>query len=96
MSSHCFCPRLSYGLYPYQNFKINEPWQTTNLKTSKVTSISKKSSKLKCFIYRPMSLLFNLDKMLKGIVYNRLYKFIEENNLIYNSQLRFLSSVFSK
>ena len=32
---------VSYGLYPYQNLEINEPWQKTNFKTSKVTSILK-------------------------------------------------------
>ena len=61
----------------------------TILKTSKVTSIYKKGSKLRCSKYRPISLLSNIDKILEGIVYNRLYKFFEDNKLIYNLQFGF-------
>ena len=61
----------------------------TILKTSKVTPIYKKDSKLKCSNYRPISLLFNIDKILERIVYDRLYKFIEDNKLVYNLQFEF-------
>ena len=49
----------------------------TILKTSKVTPIYKKDSKLKCSNYRPISLLSNIDKILERILYNRLYNFFE-------------------
>ena len=58
----------------------------TILKTSKVTPIYKKDSKLKCSNYRHISLLSNIDKILERIVYNRLYKFFEGNKLAYNLQ----------
>ena len=61
----------------------------TILKTSKVTPIYKKDSKLKCSNYRPISLLSNIDKILERIVYNRLYKFFEDNKLVYNLQFGF-------
>ena len=58
----------------------------TILKTSKVTPIYKKDSKLRCSNYRPISLLSNIDKILERIVYNHLYKFFEGNKLAYNLQ----------
>ena len=61
----------------------------TILKTSKVTPIYKKDSKLKCSNYRPISLLSNIDKILERIVYNHLYKFFEDNKLVYNLQFGF-------
>ena len=56
----------------------------TNFQKNKKTG-----SKLKCFNYRPISLLFNTNEIFEKITYNRLYKFIEENNLIYNLQFGF-------
>ena len=61
----------------------------TILKTSKVTSIYKKDSRLKCSNYRPISLLSNTDKILERIVYNHLYKYFEDNRLVYNLQFGF-------
>ena len=61
----------------------------TNLKTSKITPIYKKDSKLKCSNYRPISLLSNMDKILERILHNRLYKFFEDNKLVYNLQFGF-------
>ena len=55
----------------------------TILKTSKVTPTYKKDSKLNCSDYRPISLLSNIDRVLKRIVYNCLYK------LVYNLQFAF-------
>ena len=53
-----------------------------------MTPIFEKDSKLKCFYYRPISLLFNIDKIFeKNTAYNHLYKLIEDNNLI--DDLRF-------
>ena len=52
-------------------------------KTSKVTATYKKDSKLNCSDYRPISLLSNIDRVLKRIVCNCLYK------LVYNLQFAF-------
>ena len=59
------------------------------LKTCKVILIYKKDSQLNCSNYRPISLLSNIDKILERIMYNRLYKFLETNNLIYSLQFGF-------
>ena len=61
----------------------------TILKTSKLTPIYKKDSKLKCSNYRPISLLSNIDIILERIVYNHSYKFFEDNKLVYNLQFGF-------
>ena len=58
-------------------------------KTSKVTPIYKKDSKLKCSNYRPISLLSNIDKILDRIAHNRLYKFFKDNKLVYILQFGF-------
>ena len=59
------------------------------LKSSKVTPIYKRESKLKCSNDRPISLLSNIDKILEIIMYNRLYEFLESKNLIYDLQFGF-------
>ena len=59
------------------------------LKTCKVIPIYKKDSQLNCSNYRPISLLPKIDKILERIMYYRLYKFLEINNLIYSLQFGF-------
>ena len=57
----------------------------TIFRTSKVTPIYKKDPKLKCSNYIPISLLSNIDKILERIVYNRLYKYFENNKPVWVS-----------
>ena len=59
------------------------------LKVAKVIPLHKKSSKLLCSNYRPISILSNLDKILEKIIHKRLYKFLETNNIIYSLQFGF-------
>ena len=59
------------------------------LKTAKVIPIHKKDSRLDCSNYRPISLLSNLDKILEKLMYNRIYNFLDKNNLIYSLQFGF-------
>ena len=61
----------------------------TILKTAKVIPIHKKESKLGGTNYRPISLLSNLDKILEKLMHNKLYKFLNDNNIIYPLQLGF-------
>ena len=58
----------------------------TLLKTANVIPIHKKESKLDYTNYRPISLLSNLDKILEKLMHNRLYKFLNDNNIIYPLQ----------
>ena len=50
------------------------------LKTAEVVPVFKKDSKLYYSNYRPISLLSNIEKIL-----TRLYTFLNNNNVIYNS-----------
>ena len=49
----------------------------------------KKDSKLDFSNYCPISLLSNVEKMLEKSMYNRIYKFFSDNNLIYSLQFGF-------
>ena len=49
----------------------------------------KKDSKLDFSNYRPISLLSNVEKILEKLMYNRIYKFFSDNNLIYSLQFGF-------
>ena len=59
------------------------------LKTSKLSPVFKKDSKLDYSNYRPISLLSNIEKRLEKLMYKRLYTFLNNNNIIYNLQCGF-------
>ena len=54
------------------------------LKTAKVVLVFKKDSKLDYSNYHPISLLSNIEKILERRMYNRLYTFLNKNNVIYS------------
>ena len=59
------------------------------LKIAKVVPVHKNDSKLDFSNYRPISLLSNLDKILEKIMYTRIFKFFNNNNLFYPLQFGF-------
>ena len=59
------------------------------LKTAKVIPVHKKDFKLDCNNYRSISLLPNIEKILEKLVYNRITKILNDNNLIYPPQFGF-------
>ena len=59
------------------------------LKTAKVIPVHEKDSKLDFSNYRPISLLSNTENFLVRLMYNRIYKFFSNNNLIYSLQFSF-------
>ena len=59
------------------------------LKIAKVIPVHKKESKQFCSNYRPISLLSNIDKIIEKIMYNRIYRFLDKNNIIYSLQFGF-------
>ena len=59
------------------------------LKIAKGIPVHKKDSKLDFSNYCPISLLSNVEKMLEKSMYNRIYKFFSDNNLIYSLQFGF-------
>ena len=56
------------------------------LKTAKLVPVFKKDSQLDYSNYRPISLLSNVEKILQKLMYERLYTFLNSNNIIYNLQ----------
>ena len=65
------------------------------LKIAKVIPVHKKESKQFCSNYRPISLLSNIDKIIEKIMYNRIYKFLDKNNIIYSLQFGFQQHYFT-
>ena len=59
------------------------------LKIAKVIPVHKKESKLFWSWYRLISLLSNIDKFIEKIMYNRIYIFLDKNNIIYFVQFVF-------
>ena len=59
------------------------------LKIARVTRIFKKGNNTLVTNYRPISVLPCFSKLLERIMYNRLYKFLVENNILYEKQFGF-------
>ena len=59
------------------------------LKLAKVIPIFKSGSKLDMNNYRPISLLSTFSKIFEKLMHLRLYKFLENNKVIYQSQFGF-------
>ena len=72
--SEIFNNSFSSGIYP---------------STTEVILVHKKDSKLDFSNYRPISLLSNVEKILERLMYNRMYNFFSNNNLIYLLQYGF-------
>ena len=74
---HIFNISLAKGVFP------------DKLKIAQVTPIFKKGSNILVTNYRPISVLPCFSKLLERIMYNRLYKFLLENNILYQKQFGF-------
>jgi hypothetical protein len=61
---------LSDGVFP-------DEWKTAN-----VTPIFKKGDRQDYKNYRPISLLSNTSKILERVVYNHLYEYCNDNNIL--------------
>ena len=59
------------------------------MKTNKITPVYKKGFKLDCSNYRLISLLSIIDRILERLMYNRLYNFLEEKEIIFSLQFGF-------
>ena len=59
------------------------------LKTATVIPVHKKSSKLDCQNYRPISLLSNISKIFERIMHEKLSSFFNQNNCLYDLQFGF-------
>ena len=61
----------------------------SGLKIVRVIPVHKNDSKLDFSNYRPVSLLSNLDKILEKLMYTRIFKFFNNNNVFYPLQFGF-------
>ena len=65
---------------------INLPFDTGEfpncLKLAKVIPVYKKGDQQECNNYRPISLLSNISKLIEKLLYNRLYKFLNQNKCL--------------
>ena len=59
------------------------------LKFAKVVPVFQKDSKLDYSNYRPISLLSNIETILEKLMYERLYTFLNNNNIVYDLQFGF-------
>ena len=66
-----------------------------SLEIAKVTPVYKKGSKLDCAIYRPISLLSNLDKITEKHMHKRLMKFLNDQKILYKKQFGFQKKISS-
>ena len=79
---HLLKTEISYPLSIIFNILLRTGTHPELLKTAKVIPIFKKGSQLSTNNYRPISLLSNLNKILEKIMFNRVYNFLEKNNII--------------
>ena len=59
------------------------------VKLAKVIPVYKKGDQQKCNNYRAISLLSNITKLTEKLLYNRLYKFLNQNKCLFNYQFGF-------
>ena len=59
------------------------------MKLTKVIPVYKKGDQQKYNNYRPISLLSNISKLIEKLLYNRLYKFLNQNKCPFNYQFGF-------
>ena len=55
----------------------------------------RKVSKLGCWNYRPNSFLSNIEKILGRLIYNRLYNFLESEEIIFSLELCFREKYYN-
>ena len=74
---HIFDKSITCGIFP------------SRLKVAKVTPIFKAGEKESITNYRPISVLPCFSKILERIMYNRLYSYLIQNNLLFEKQFGF-------
>ena len=80
---------ISHPLSTIYNISLTTGSYPDLLKIAKTIPIYKKGSKLSTSNYRSISLLSNLNKILEKLMFNRVYKYLEDKNFIYNLQFGF-------
>ena len=71
------------------NLSIEKGFFPDDLKTARISPIYKGEDSSDVSNYRPTSVLPCFSKILERIMYNRLYKYLIENNILYSKQFGF-------
>ena len=87
-----FSTLLAYPIKIIINKSLTEGTFPSLFKVAQICPIYKKSDKSKCVNYRPISLLSNLSKVFERIMYNRIEKYLETANILYDHQFGFRKS----
>ena len=85
------CKCISFPLCLIFNESIAEGKFPTQMKMTEVIPLYKGKELDQVINYRPISLLITISKVLEKIVYTWVYKFLQNNKILYNSQYRFHS-----
>ena len=80
---------LGLPLFKIFQASISEGIFPDKLKLAKVTPIFKTGDSTESSNYRPISVLPIFSKVLERIIYNRLYSFLTDNNILYEKQFGF-------
>ena len=78
---------LSKYLAELINLLLNQGKFLAILKIAKVIPIHKRGNKSECDNCRPISLISNISKLIEKTVHERLYYFLEKEQLLFEGQL---------
>ena len=85
------CDVISYPMTLIFNQSLQTGRFPSAMKWADITPLYKSKNKYETTNYRPISLLLTISKILEKTVYSRTYKFLEQNQILYNSQYGFRS-----
>ena len=80
---------LSKLLAELINPSLNQGKSQKILKIAKVISIHKRGDKSECDNHRPISLISSVSKLIEKTVHERLYSFLEKEQLLFEEQFGF-------
>ena len=83
---------ISYPLSIIFNQSINQGVFPDLMKQAEVIPLYKGQQQDMVVNYHPISLLMTISKLLEKILYTRIYKFLDKNNILYESQFGFQSN----
>ena len=86
----CFVVLCQHFIYLLQ-LSLDNGVFPDDLKIAKVTPIYKAGDSSDISNYRPISVLPCFSKILERLMYNRLYRYLKENNILYEKQFGFQS-----
>ena len=85
---NCFGPLLKPLMYIF-NLSLTKGIFPDDLKIARVTPVFKAGKENEVGNYRPISILPCFSKILERIMYNRLFKYLTTNEILYKKQFGF-------